>query len=410
MFQSCEKETLTGTETAALAENEDFTVLPQLEDRPLSELHISFINGIPAFENTQHFLMVDRVVSHSSETEYLAWAEREGLTSVYHDYLKLAERVEANPEVPSQEQISKAESRFIFHMDEGGVAINHFLTTPKLTDQESRLYIGDDLHAFLPKNHILIDQGTPELLESIILNPVSDAENGIIIQPNGGDINPYSANHGDDKVAVKELNCPDIITNGFDGRFGRDTPVENWWTTYENSRSSEEIQDEQRVGCSRRRCRRGTRAFLLTKAVITELSDTRYNSVILIRYAFNNRRRNRFNWTRTFPTVSMDRGEENTPIMIRVQNQGTEPNGTIVTRSNDVFGITYPPLVAANGQGTAEEDYVLFSQTVTVNHPITDLPRALTRVSFIEGGIRHSWTSGSNNPLTDPISTEISCR
>lgn len=405
MFQSCEKETLAGTETTAVADDEAFTEIPQLENRPLSELHVSFINGVPAYENTQQFLLINRVVSHTPEAEYLAWAEREGLTSIYHDYLKLAERVEANPAIPSQEQITKAESRFIFHMEEGGVAINHHLVFPKLTDQKGRLYIGDNIHAFTPEEHILIDNGTPSQLKEALINPVSDIENGVFVEPNGEYDNPYVSSVADEKVQVESFPCPTIFVESTDNFLQGG----NWWETHEGFQWGFERQDEQRVGCSKKRCRHGTWAFFMARHLLLTVDDDTYQAVTVMRYAFNNRRRNRFNWTRIFPIVEIEdnRTSTNSQMVVRVQTQAQLQNGTFVTRSNRTFNVNYPGILA-NGTGTAQEDITILDVAYSVNVPISDNGH-IGQLSILDGSVSHRWRNIGNNTSNDPIYVEFRC-
>lgn len=386
-------------------------VLQELDQLPLSQLAITLENGIPKYTSTSKFLQVHKAISWASEAAYLSWSERQGYQSPYHDYLKLAERIEANPEIPSQEQISKREGQFIMHYSDGGIVMNPYLPVPKLTDQEGRLYIGDDLHSFSADHHILIDGGTPAQLEAVLANPIADLEKGILVQPITELSNPYertASTEGEEKVQIESFDCPFLFSSSLD-------PLTNFFSFWSAPQAKAAIRrsDEQRVGCSRRRCRRTTDAILLSNTFTSQVNPNSFEAVSILRFFINNRRRNRFNWTRTFPTMVVDNGPEQEQMRVRLQAFVATSTNQLLPRLDIVRNIDYPgQLLEPNGspRGSAEEDLALESVGITTFIGVGNAVGFDSFQTIVGGDVRHRWTSGSNNPTTDPISVTFNCR
>jgi len=407
---SCDRESLAEDVEVVAQEEQQVNVFPTLEELPLSELSISVVDGVPTYRSTPHFLQVNKAIGLASEAEYLRWSEEQGFSAPYHDYLKLAERIEANPDVPSPEQVSEEEGTFIFHMDGGGVAINPYVPVTKMTDQEGRLYIGDDIHSFRPDYHILIDGGDELVLAEVMNNPVTDLEKGILVQPTTNLGNPYEEQkpfQPGQKVQVENLSCPLEFSDS-------DDPARNFFNRYDAylARAAIFREDEQEVGCSRRRCRRRTWTFLLSNTFPTQLSPTTFESVSLVNYAFNNQRRNRFNWTRTFPEVVVDNGAIGRQMRIRIEGFVLTQTQQI-QRVNVIGNIAYPgQLLDSNGspRGTAQEDIALQSVGFETSFGVGGVVGFRTEQTIESGDVRHRWTTGCNNCAGDPISVEYRCQ
>jgi len=403
LLLGCEQEAITPSPqndpAAAVVESKG---LPEIS---ASELEIELKEGIPFYANAETFSQAVFTLTRISSSDYLEWAAARNLTTGYHSFLEAMDRAETEGY-----QFQKSDLDYILPLDEGGAVQNPYFLYARLVSPEGYAYVGSDIHYFSGRKHVLVDEGDLSAIETARNQTGTVEGEGIYVWNRDVSISSdvfglHENNH--QKVQVESFGCPGVL--GRSDQFGI---VETWWQRL-GVNGALTRQDEQRVGCSRRRCREATWGVFATTIDVIEVNSLNYRYIGGISYAFDNRERNRFNWTRTFPNVLISGklfgGNDKTEFTHNtLENQpGNAANAVVRVLSTRVIT---PP---AEFVGTAQEN-VLISPGFIATAPYRFANGSLNSVfGFIrvEGGsVSHKWTNRGNNPTNDPIGTEFRCQ
>jgi hypothetical protein len=111
-----------GCEKTSLELSEDrtgFSIIDPLPDISLSDLEIKYKEGVPFFEDARAFSRAHTLVSRTSQSEYLKWANSIGFRSDYFNLIAVLERAE-KPDY----RFTKEDMKYALPLKEGG-AIQH---------------------------------------------------------------------------------------------------------------------------------------------------------------------------------------------------------------------------------------------------------------------------------------------
>ncbi|MEL6969799.1 MAG: hypothetical protein AAFZ63_15785 [Bacteroidota bacterium] len=387
------------------------TELPAPSEIQLTSIELSFIDNIPVYKDTDAFLRAKKAAANASHQQYLEWARARGFASLYVRYNELAEQVDNNPDVLAASQIAFSQEDLFYTTEEGGVFLKPTIPFAKLLDQEARMFIGDDLHGFTETLHVIIANGSPEQLERVLEKPVHDPENGIIIEyALSNKVGTKSTNL---KVAYDLVTCPFIFVENDDPL--RTVPeniqiINKAEWSPGNYQALRHKYEQQEVGCSKRKCRQGTKGYLIGLSMISEITPTGYRMISSLEHKYENRRRSGLNWVRTFPDVRFERDPTRFPLEVEYN---TGVSGLAIPTSLPLYvsteTVSYPTTEEeiAPHNSSAHGGWTLTEKNLVVETTLSGVFYAF--IKFEDGRTRHRWINRGDDPIDDPVAVTFGC-
>ena len=208
IFASCEKEQLTEADNPQ-ADAAAFTTYQGNGDRNLanSTIDATVEDGMLSFADVDAYFKAQTIVGNSSETEFFAWSAARGYVSLWQDYATVRSRFEENYEQQRDAIFSKEErDRYQVVLDDGAYDLIPFLagrSMASLVNPSGFVLIGNQLHYFSDKVHILVADRNQETVKQIIADPEREWElEGVAVTLQ------ETAERRVDKIDTKFVNCP----------------------------------------------------------------------------------------------------------------------------------------------------------------------------------------------------------
>jgi len=217
----------------------------------------------------------------------------------------------------------------------------------------------------------------------------------------------YQANNEEDndaKIQREFLNCPFELGRSAASSFSEFDDL--WWQRVIHNGGIGRT-DEQRIGCSRKRCRQGTWGFLNTVMTVTNVNSNGYTISSMLMYAFDNRRRDGWIWKRTFPNVEVRHGLFNNGSPMQYTLEVTESNSSGQSSTNNLGSeVMLGDLVELRGVAEANvavTDGLILTVPFSVSSPNNRLRKMIINL----GEASHQWDRGNSG--ADPISVVFTC-
>ncbi|MGB3547674.1 MAG: hypothetical protein WBA17_11910, partial [Saprospiraceae bacterium] len=208
IFASCEKEQLTEADNPQ-ADAAAFTTYQGNGDRNLanSTIDATVEDGMLSFADVDAYFKAQTIVGNSSENEFFAWSAARGYVSLWQDYATVRSRFEENYEQQRDAVFSKEErDRYQVVLDDGAYDLIPFLagrSMASLVNPSGFVLIGNQLHYFSDKVHILVADRNQETVKQIIADPEREWElEGVAVTLQ------ETAERRVEKADVKFLPCP----------------------------------------------------------------------------------------------------------------------------------------------------------------------------------------------------------
>ncbi|MEL6969797.1 MAG: hypothetical protein AAFZ63_15775 [Bacteroidota bacterium] len=393
------------------------TEVPKPVSISLEMVNFDFVQGIPRYADTDAYLQAFEAVNGASAQRFAEWAEQKGLSTLFHKYESLLDKLALEPDKPWRQILSKGEQTLFLSNEDSIVYLNPAYPCPKLTNDNSMLFIGDNLHYFSPSKHIVVKNGTVADIEAIrnrTENYVMDKE--FLIE----EIETKILSPSTEKVNNQIIQCPLRLASSDDYTH---EPTQTYSTTPTCCGGDDDLPtyryqgtvlrefDTQRIGCDAKRCAHWTFGVISAQTYVTELEGTHFSEVTTVTYHIVNRRKKRGR-QKTWVNVVMERQPYNPLMRLRMETSylDVDSNERIIRLSN-TFNVRIP---------TTDEEiqslHDIHHATWTIGRVRRSISYEHSNVSdvrsevFIESGsLGHRWTNRGEDMANNPMAVYFIC-
>jgi hypothetical protein len=392
---------------------EGVKILPAVEPAAnLSDLGITFSNGIPEYRDVQHLRQMFKTVQHASVGEYMEWAESHNFVSPYRLYNEALQRMESlddERELFSNADLTSSERKALFVDEEGSIDIRIKALAPAMImSADGKFFVANSLNQWDVDHHFVIPNRNFELLEAARLNPTNPKDGSYYVQDIVyGDDMFASGERGLDKVQRANIQCPAPLplSPSDANRFG--------------VISVRQLVDERSLDVRQRM----TSNILMTNGVFDldpNFPDDTKIAINLFSVDYKNERKRPIGWIGTQPNVQFQQRVDNGPansggsiadplrfsrFLFRIRFDGTLDQvyniANVLATESSTTQLTQIREGSQSGVGVFDDSGVEFEQL---------LPAAIIGYSHQNGTARVIWINRGNDVTNDPISNEFNCQ
>ena len=362
------------------------------DQKPTSifDLEIGLKNGILHFKSQDDLSYAIDILGGMEDEAILSWYKTLNFDSYFQKYIELTAALSDSEEHIAMKSLSEIDDNQFNILNEGGVAIPPaFQIKSRVLSVNLEVYVGEYYHKY-NRNHHFIAKVNAMNSAAILKGDIKhDPSNGLFVtQTNSQSVN-LSSNISSsealslEKTATNEFNCV--------------SPV-SYFNQFNEFKTDITQRDEQRIGCSQKRCRERTFGTYLAETEVTG-QDTGGNLILTSRvvYSYVNLKRDRWKWNPRFTDTRIDVSLSISDICNPPPFLGQE---------------AYEIVISRNDNNSSSGSLLIYSNSSTSNN--CELHQGFGNIGTVvsgnelEGNVSHTWTNFGNQ--SDPIQVIIGCR